>query len=184
MRRTAEDLGDLIVQYPDQRLRTPCDPVESFDSELQGLCERLAEVGEESGGLAVAAPQIGVQLAVYVYRLAGCWEPVINPVVRALSDDLWSFKEGCLSIPDRFWYVSRPATVTIEYRSVSGGQGTMTESGLAGRVIQHEVDHLNGVLLVDYLSLHEWKRLTKELNVRAAGYSAADDRAIRVQRNG
>lgn len=154
-----------VVLYPDKGLREVCAPVESFDSALTDLCQVLSDIGEESNGLAVAGPQAGVQLRVWCHRLKGCWEPVINPEVVAISDDLVAMQEGCLSIPGRFWWVNRPRMVTISYQGVDGTKSAMTEDGLLGRMIQHEVDHLNGVLIVDHLSRHERKKLHQDLGL-------------------
>lgn len=155
-----------ILQYPQHEatLRKVAAPVETFDSSLKDLVKDLVESTKESGGLAVAAPQIGLDAAVFVYALpSGRGGVVINPEVVALSDDLWSYREGCLSIPGHFWWVNRPNTITIEYRDLKGNKQMWTDSMVNGRMLQHELDHLQGRLIVDLLSRYEKKHLAKEL---------------------
>ena len=155
-----------LVMYPAAGLREVCEPVEDFDSTLTDVYNELVRIGEEVDALAVAGPQIGVQRRVFARRLAGsCWELIVNPTFAAVSDDLWTYKEGCLSIPGS-WYVNRPRTVTMNYYGPDGTKGTSTESDLSGRVLQHEMDHLNGVLLVDHISKHDRKELHRALAIQ------------------
>lgn len=161
-----------IVMYPAEILRQVAEPVESFGPDLEDLENQLFESCETANGLAVAAPQIGLSLAVFTYQVPRellqqygyAYRTLCNPRILASSDDTWTFKEGCLSIPDRFWYITRPAAVTVEYYNLNGTKQWMTDSGLLGRMLQHEIDHLNGRLIVDLLSKHERKQLERELS--------------------
>lgn len=147
-----------IVKYPADVLREVASPVERFDSFLQDLADTLKAECVESSGLAVAAPQIGVQQALFACPGDVPDEGVfVNPRIIASSNDQWMFKEGCLSIPDQWWYISRPNLVTMEYQTLDGDTSWWTADELMGRMIQHEVDHLNGVLLIDKITNRERK---------------------------
>ncbi len=154
---------DRIIQYPSAELRMRCAPVERFDSSLHDLVADMTAVMGDCPGIAVAAPQIGVPLQCFVYELGHVSGVVCNPRIVASSDTLWSYKEGCLSLPDRYWWINRPDTVTVTFQDSNGVERTITEDKLFGRMLQHEIDHLNGKLIVDMLSMSEWKKLTKSL---------------------
>ncbi len=141
--------------YPDPVLRVQCAPVEEFGPDLRRLVTDLIETMHEAPGVGLAAPQIGVELRVAVVDATAGVDPdnvrvLVNPrVVDAEGVD--TDTEGCLSIPDFTEKVTRPARIRIEASDLEGSLFEMEAGELEARVIQHELDHLDGVLFVDRL---------------------------------
>ena len=156
-------------------LREPGVEVEAFDDELGALVGDLLETMYYAEGIGLAAPQIGVSRRVCVLDLrdednpeAGRWV-FVNPVVVESSDDEDKAPEGCLSIPEMEEVVTRPARVTVRGFDAEGEAIEVEADGLLARALQHEIDHLDGVLFVDRLStfkrralLKKWKKSRKE----------------------
>ena len=142
-----------IRQYPDPVLRMQAREVEDFDDALATLIERMSRLMEEARGVGLAAPQIGISRRVLVYQ-AGEEEPItalVNPVVIERSDEAESTEEGCLSLGAATVIVAveRPIAITIEGTSPTGKPVRVEAEGLEARVLQHEIDHLDGVLTID-----------------------------------
>ena len=151
-----------IRTFGDPVLTMPAAAVAVVDDSIRRLIEDMIETMYAAPGVGLAAPQIGVSKAVMVFDAGDGPHAVINPVIVETSGK-WTFDEGCLSVPDRFWPISRPA-----FAKVSGldehGQPTMHEGEeLLGRVLQHEVDHLQGTLLLERLSRKVKREAMKEL---------------------
>lgn len=138
-----------IVQVPDPVLRVPCPEVTEFGPELHELAERLAAATWRSGRVGVAAPQIGVSQRVFAVR-DGAGAPVVYVnarIVRASGQQI--DREGCLSIRDRWFECTRADYVEVEYEDITGTTQTVEAEGVMARALQHEIDHLDGILFID-----------------------------------
>ncbi len=164
-----------IVLLGEEVLRAPGVEVEAFDDELRSLVADLHETMYYAEGIGLAAPQIGVSLRVCVLDLrdednpeAGRWV-FVNPVIVESSEEEDKASEGCLSIPEMEEVVARPARVTVRGFDPEGEAVEVEAEGLLARALQHEIDHLDGVLFIDRLSpfkrralLKKWKKSQKE----------------------
>jgi peptide deformylase len=142
-----------IRQYPDPALRLPANEVEDVGDAVAELVDRMTRLMQEARGVGLAAPQVGVLRRVLVYQTSD-EEPVValvNPRVTASSDEEETADEGCLSLGAASVVVPvpRPVSVTVEAVSPEGEPLTVEAEGLEARVIQHELDHLDGVLIID-----------------------------------
>ena len=142
-----------IRQYPDPVLRMRANEVEELDDSVASLVERMTALMQEARGVGLAAPQVGVLRRVLVYQLSD-EDPVValvNPKLVATSDERESAEEGCLSLGAATVVVpvERAISLTVEGTSPAGEPLTVEAEGLEARVIQHELDHLDGVLIVD-----------------------------------
>lgn len=154
-----------IIKYPDPRLHKRSKPVEAFDAHLRELAARMFELMREDGGVGLAAPQVGINLRLFVMNHTG--EPgddrvVVNPVLTALEGEV-SGEEGCLSIPDVRIDVLRADAMRLDAFDLDGKPFTLTASGWETRVWQHETDHLDGILLIDRMSFSDKVRYRKTL---------------------
>jgi peptide deformylase len=143
-----------IVQVPDPVLREMAAPVEAFDDGLRALAQDMLETMYEAPGRGLAAPQIGLGLRLFVMDVAwkeGEPEPYVfvNPVVVEASDERVTREEGCLSIPGRTSRVTRPAEVALRWQDLDGAEREGRFDGFAATCVQHEIDHLDGVLCID-----------------------------------
>ena len=140
-----------IRQYPDPVLRLEAQDVEAFDADLAQLVERMIRLMEDAQGVGLAANQVGVLRRVVVLLADGEAEPtvLVNPVILERSDETEEETEGCLSLQGVVVPVERRATLKVEARDAEGAPVELELEGLAARVAQHEVDHLDGVLIVD-----------------------------------
>ena len=148
-----------IRQYPDPALRIRAGEVDDVDETVADLVERMTKLMQEARGVGLAAPQVGVLRRVLVYQTDE-EEPVralVNPRLVASSEEEETLDEGCLSLGAASVVVpvSRPATVTVEATTPEGEAVTVEADGLEARVIQHELDHLDGVLILDRTSQDE-----------------------------
>ena len=146
-----------IVILPDPRLRQISDAVTAFDGRLRALVEDMFETMYAAPGIGLAAIQIGVPLRVVTMDLARKDDPpapqvFINPQVVWSSEEKGIYEEGCLSIPDYYEEVERPAAVKVKYLDIEGKDHEIEADGLLATCLQHEIDHINGVLFIDYLS--------------------------------
>jgi peptide deformylase len=148
-----------VRQYPDPVLRTPAREVTEFDDSLTTLAERMARVMQTASGIGLAAPQLGVLQRVLVYQADEDAEPValVNPRIVASSEELDTMEEGCLSLDAASVTldIERPARVTVEARTPAGDEVRIEAEGLEARVLQHESDHLDGVLILDRASAEQ-----------------------------
>ncbi|MFI7537650.1 peptide deformylase [Streptosporangium sp. NPDC049376] len=147
-----------IRLFADPVLRTAAEPVTDFDRELRGLVKSLqATLRAGSGRAGLAAPQIGVSLRVLVYELDGRSGHLVNPRIEA-SERRIVADEACLSAPGLWWPLERSYMVTARGRDMFGKPVTVRALGTLARVLQHEADHLDGVLFVDRLPEEEQER--------------------------
>ncbi len=157
-----------ILVAPDPRLREVSKPVDKVDDGLRALMDDMLETMYDAPGIGLAAIQIGVPLRVIVMDLAGEDEEkqpryFVNPEILDPSDDTSLYQEGCLSVPDFYEDVERPATCRIKYLDYNGEEKIEDAEGLLATCIQHEMDHLEGVLFIDHLSRLKRDRILKKL---------------------
>lgn len=146
-----------LLYYPDTRLRTLAKTVEVFDDALKTLINDMFDTMYDAKGIGLAATQVNYHVRVVVMDLAREKEPkapmvFVNPVATPTTDELLVYEEGCLSIPSYYHDIERPKCVKIHAQNADGEPFSMDADGLLAVCIQHEIDHLNGVLFVDYLS--------------------------------
>ena len=160
-----------IVHVPDPILRQVAAPVTEVTTDILRQLDNMAETMYDAPGIGLAAPQIGQMNRLIVMDCAKddaspeLWK-MINPEIIDSSEDLSKLEEGCLSIPGHVGEVQRPASVTARYMDVDGNMQTMQADGLLAACIQHEIDHLNGVLFIDHLSRLKknmiWRKVLKD----------------------
>jgi peptide deformylase len=140
-----------IRQYPDSVLRMRAREVESYDGDLRRLAERMTQLMRDANGVGLAATQIGIIRRVFVVQTDPDEDPiaVVNPVVVEQSDETVVDDEGCLSLQGVQMPVERPTSIRLEGRDLEGGELTLDLTDHAARVVQHELDHLDGVLILD-----------------------------------
>lgn len=168
----SDELEVLLYGHP--TLRRKCAPVEAFDDELRELARAMERTMIAERGIGLAAPQIGREIRMLLAEDAREGAPrtlvLVNPEITFLSGERDSYQEGCLSLPDVFADVNRPVRARVRYQDLEGEECELEDDGLLARIVQHEVDHLDGVLFVDHLSLLKRKliaRKLKELQKRA-----------------
>jgi peptide deformylase len=155
----------FIRRLGDPVLKSSATPVDRFDDSLRRQVSRMAGLMNDALGVGLAAPQLGLSQRLLVYRV-GPDAPLIalvNPSVEWASDDNETLDEGCLSIPGITVDVERPVHVRVRAQDEEGEERLVEASGLEARVIQHEMDHLDGVLILDRTSRDERKRALREL---------------------
>ncbi|MGR9140804.1 peptide deformylase [Rhizobium leguminosarum] len=155
-----------LIILPDPVLRQLSKPIERVDSDLQRLADDMLETMYDAPGIGLAAIQIGVphrMLVIDISREGEEKQPqvFINPEIVKSSDERSVYEEGCLSIPDYYAEVERPAVVSVKYLDLNGKEQTVEADGLLATCLQHEIDHLNGVLFIDYIS-----RLKREMVIK------------------
>jgi peptide deformylase len=172
-----------IRLFGDPVLRTPAEAVTTFDKELRHLVADLTETMIDAPGTGLAAPQIGVGLRVFTYRVSEDEQGhLINPVLHFPSDELQEGLEGCLSIPGLSWDCKRNLHVVAHGQNEYGDPITVEGSQLLARCIQHETDHLDGVLFVDRLDPETRKAAMRE--IRNAEWSGLTPPVVKVSPHG
>ena len=158
-----------ILIHPDPRLKKVCAPVPDLSDELRTLAKDMLETMYDAPGIGLAAPQIGIlnRLIVLdcVKEEGETPRPLamFNPEILAQSDDTNVYEEGCLSIPDQFAEVTRPKTVDVQWMDVNGNPQRETFDGLWATCVQHEIDHLDGKLFIDYLKPLKRQMITRKM---------------------
>ena len=157
-----------IIETPDPRLRTISKPVDQVDDDLRRLMDDMLETMYAAPGIGLAAIQVGVPKRVLVIDLQeeeGQRNPryFVNPEIVDESDELSSYNEGCLSVPEMYAEVERPARIRARWLDYHGVQHEEEIDGLLATCLQHEMDHLNGVLFIDHLSRLKRDMLLKKL---------------------
>ncbi len=163
-----------ILMHPDPRLKKPCAPVAAVTDEVRKLGADMLETMYAAPGIGLAAPQVGVLLRVIVMDCVKDPEIIARPMVLVNPEILWqseemnTYDEGCLSIPDQYAEVDRPAQVRVRWTDPDGASQEEQFDGLWATCVQHEIDHLNGKLFIDYLGplrrqmitrrMEKWKR--------------------------
>ncbi len=156
-----------ILIHPDPRLKKLCDPVAEITAELRLLADDMFETMYDAPGIGLAAPQVGVtkRLIVMDCIKEGPPEPValVNPEVIWSSEDQTVYEEGCLSIPDIYNDITRPAEVMVRFMDLDGGMQERQFAGIWATCVQHEIDHLNGKLFIDYLGPLKRQMITRKM---------------------
>ncbi|MDO4642383.1 MAG: peptide deformylase [Cardiobacteriaceae bacterium] len=171
-------LLDILI-HPDRRLRQIAEPISVFDNTLKTITENMFATMYEANGIGLAATQVNIHRRIVVMDVPETREdenapppetPVvrtklimINPEIIGFSDEKVFWQEGCLSLPGQFADVERPAKIRYAYQDIGGSRCEDEAEGLLGVCIQHEIDHLNGVLFIDHLSQLKRTRLEKKL---------------------
>lgn len=155
-----------IVKIPDPILREVSEPVERVDDAVRKFAQNMLDTMYDAPGVGLAAIQVGERrrmLTIDISKEEDGPKPqvFINPKILNFSDERNVYEEGCLSIPDVYAEVERPALVTVEYIDLNGNQQTVEADGLLATVLQHEIDHLDGTLFIDHLS-----KLKREMVIR------------------
>lgn len=169
-----------IVTYDDPVLRQPADPVTPETPDLQQLIDDMFETMYEASGVGLAAPQIGRSLRLFVVDADAITGEegeeeqgpgvFINPEIEPVEKDYWVAEEGCLSIPEVRENVTRPDEIRIRYYDRDFIPREEVHHGWNARVLQHEYDHLNGILFIDYLGAFRKRLIRNKLNEINAGY--------------
>jgi peptide deformylase len=164
-----------ICQYGDPVLRSKARDVEVFDDELRREVARMGRLMDDAMGIGLAATQVGKLRRLLVYRVEPD-SPIValaNPVIEWAGDELETAEEGCLSLPGVHVEVERPVHVRVRARDEHGDEVRIEASGLEARVIQHEMDHLDGVLILDRTSRDQRKAAVRALRERERAASTA-----------
>lgn len=157
-----------IRTFGDPVLRTVAEPIGDISSSLERLVDDMLETMYEAPGVGLAAPQIGISKAIFVADIGEGPFTMINPEIVELSGE-WTWDEGCLSVPERFWPITRPGFARARGLDIDGSEVEYSGEELMGRVLQHEIDHLNGMLLLERLPRRTKKQALRELRQEALG---------------
>ena len=157
-----------IIIEPDPILRKKSEPVEKVDDHLRKFMREMLETMYEAPGIGLAAIQVGILKRLIVIDLARENEKknplfLINPEIIYRSKDTSVYEEGCLSLPGQFAEIERPSECTLKYIDFNGNKKELKADGLLATCIQHEVDHLDGILFIDYLSKLKKDMIIKKL---------------------
>ena len=168
-----------IVEVPDPRLRLVSKPVETVDDSVRQLISDMIETMYDAHGIGLAAIQVGVDQRILVIDLQEEEDeegkPVknpkayINPEILSVSEELSTYNEGCLSIPEQYAEVTRPARCRVKWLDTDGQAHEAEYDGLMATCMQHEIDHLNGVLFIDHISRLKRGMLMKKLDKMRRG---------------
>lgn len=146
-----------VIIYGHPTLRKRAETITVFDDELREFAREMFATMEDYEGIGLAAPQVDRSIRLLVIGLPEeetenvFYMAIANPVIKEPTGE-WEMEEGCLSIPEIRDHVTRPEAITLEYDTLTGEHKTMKASGMLARVLQHEIDHLNGILFIDHLS--------------------------------
>jgi peptide deformylase len=164
-------LRDILI-LPDKRLRLVSEPVKKIDREIKQLADDMFETMYDAPGIGLAAIQVGVTRRIVTVDLAKKDDPpeprvFINPEITWRSEEKALYEEGCLSIPEIYEEVERNAQVRVKYLDLDGKEQEIEVSGLLATCLQHEIDHLNGVLFIDHISKLKRDRIVKKFTKAA-----------------
>lgn len=162
---------DIII-IPDPVLRQVCQPIVKVDDSVRALADDMLETMYDAPGIGLAASQIGVLQRMFVLDVAKEDQPqdpmvFINPKIVWSSEEMSVYQEGCLSIPEYYEDVERPARIKVQFQDRDGAEQEIDAGGLLATCIQHELDHLNGKLFIDYLSKLKRDRVMKKFAKQA-----------------
>jgi len=158
-----------ILTEPNNILRQVSKPVEKVGEDERKLMKDMLDTMYHANGIGLAAIQIGIPKRIIVMDIAKNDEKknpmyFVNPIIKNKNKDLSTYEEGCLSVPNQFAEVDRPATCEVEYLDYNGEKKILKAEGLLATCIQHEMDHLEGVLFIDYLSKLKKTMIIKKLS--------------------
>jgi peptide deformylase len=174
-----------LVLLPDPILRRQSKPIERVDDDLRRFADDMLETMYDAPGIGLAAVQVGEPIRMLVMDVSKEDEEnnpfvLINPEIMATGDEPRPMRKGCLSIPDYYAEVERPASVTVNYLDRDGKQCTMEADGMLATCVQHEIDHLNGVLFIDHISKLKRDMVVKKFT-KLASSSAFRHRRVQPQ---
>ncbi len=157
-----------IITEPDPVLRKKCSSVEKIDNNLKTLMDNMVETMYKAPGIGLAAVQVGILRRVVVIDVSKDKENkrplfLINPEITFFSENKSTYEEGCLSLPGQFAEIERPSECHLKYLDYNGKMKQLKAKGLLSTCIQHEIDHLNGILFIDYLSKLKRNMIIKKL---------------------
>ena len=158
-----------ILLHPDPRLKKVAAPVPDLSDELRALATDMLETMYDAPGIGLAAPQVGVPqrlIVVDCVKEEGATpRPLImfNPEITAASDDTSVYEEGCLSLPEQYAEVTRPAEISVRWIDETGAERSEDMTGLWATCVQHEVDHLNGTLFIDHIGAMKRQMITRKM---------------------
>ena len=152
-----------IVVYPHPVLRKQSLPVSTFDSSLARYADSMYHLMLDSQGIGIAAPQTGSLQQLTIIDIGNGRLNLVNPTILSFSQLKMSDREGCLSIPHVYADISRSQSISIQAYDLKGQQFSLSASDLLARVIQHEIDHLNGILFIDYLNQKQKESIQPQL---------------------
>ncbi|UYM18359.1 peptide deformylase [Endozoicomonas euniceicola] len=155
-----------ILEYPDERLRTIARPISEVNNDVRKIVDDMLETMYNAKGVGLAATQVNIHQRIVVMDFSeNNSKPLvlINPTFEPLTEDLTDISEGCLSVPGVYELLDRPASVRLTALDRDGNEYSMDFDGLAAVCVQHEIDHLNGKLFVDYLSKLKQDRIRKKM---------------------
>lgn len=169
-----------IITAPDPRLKVKCEPVAQVDSAIARLMDDMLDTMYLAPGIGLAAPQVGVTKRILVIDVSpkeGPREPIrmANPEIVWRSEALAIYEEGCLSLPEQYADVERPEKVRVRYLDEKGAAQEREAEGLMATCIQHEIDHLDGVIFVDHLSALKRKMILRKLTKQKKLQALAGD---------
>lgn len=146
-----------IITAPDPRLKVKSEPVDRVDDEVRALMDDMLETMYDAPGIGLAAVQVGVPKRIIVMDLSKDDEPnlpryFVNPVIFDTAEELSIYEEGCLSVPEMYEEVERPAKAKCRYLDYDGNEQILEAEGMLATCLQHEMDHLEGILFIDHLS--------------------------------
>ena len=154
-----------IRQYGDPVLKTPTKEVVEIDGRVAKLVEGMIETMHEAPGVGLAANQVGVQKRLFVYDIGEGATAIINPRITEASGE-WTFEEGCLSVPGLSWSIVRPKQVHLVGLDLDGNEVSIDADEYEARVFQHEIDHLDGTLLIERLEDEQRREALRVLRAR------------------
>lgn len=160
-----------IRVFGDPVLRQPAAEVTDIDDTLVRLAGDMLDTMYEASGVGLAAPQVGVQKRLFVYDIGHGPHAVVNPRLSG-HDGEWDYVEGCLSVPELHWPIVRPRVVHLTGWDLDGNELAIEADELLARLFQHEVDHLDGVLLLEHLDADQRKQAMRALRQRAMDLAA------------
>jgi peptide deformylase len=167
-----------IRTYGDPVLGTATTNVENIDGKVAALAQSMIETMNEAPGVGLAANQIGVQKRMFVYDKGDGPHVVINPVIVETSGE-WTYEEGCLSVPGLSWEIVRPNNVHLTGFDLDGNELDIHTDEYEGRIFQHEVDHLDGFLLIERLTDEQRKEAKRILHKRRLKFLSDDHDGLR-----
>jgi peptide deformylase len=167
-----------LVIAPDPRLKTPSSPVPAVNDEIRTLAANMFDTMYHERGVGLAAVQVGIMLRLIVADVewrenpgSGAQHVFINPEILEDTDEMSVYKEGCLSFPDQYADVERPAQVRVRFTDLTGQVREQTFTGLLATCVQHEIDHINGITFVDHISRLKREMILKRLTkMKKQGY--------------
>ena len=157
-----------IIEVPNPLLKRKSEPISEITEDVLTTLDDMLETMYQAPGVGLAAPQVGILKRMLVIDISGKDEPrnpmyVINPEIVEKSDEMQECEEGCLSIPNQYAKVIRPAQIKVKYLERSGKEVILEASGFLAVVLQHEIDHLDGILYIDHISSLKRKMLLRRI---------------------